>query len=198
SRRLPVASRTQKPAVSERVLFYWQLATGYCSSRSHPATLPATSSALASAPDPASPGTPRRRESRREAALHSSVLHRELPAAALLPRRTARLQFRRSRAGHRTLCNRSGRSGTSSPVPALRVHCAEAEVRRSPAARHRKSSRCPETSALENSYAAKDLRPSLRGAGRLSQAPTASCFAGSGPEHRCAIRPLFLRGAPAS
>src|ERR1019366_5512295 len=161
-----------------------------------PASLPATSSGLAFAPDPTSPNKPRRRGSRR--ATCSAALYRELPAAALLRPRTARLQSRRSRAGHRTLCNRSGRSGTSSPAPTGRVHCAEAEVRRPPAARHRKSSRCPETSAPEKSYAAKDLRPSLLGAGRLSQAPTASCFAGSGPEHRCAIRPLLLRGAPAS
>src|SRR5208337_3114507 len=168
-----------------------------------PASPPAISSGLPSAPDPASPDTPRRGEFRRAASLHASALHRAAlycgpPGAALLPRQTPHLQSRRSRAGHRTPCNRSGRSGTSSPAPTGRVHCAEAEVRRPPAARHRKSFRSPETSAPENSYAATDPRPLLRGAARLSRAPTAACLAGSGPEHRCATQPLLLRGVPAS
>src|ERR1019366_4046608 len=123
-----------------------------------PASPPATSSGLVFAPDPTSPDTPRRRGSGRTASLHYSP-----PAAALLRRRTRRLQSRRSGAGRRTRCNRSGRSGTSSPAPTVRVHCAEAEARRPPAARHRRSSRYPETSTPENAYAARDLRPLFRG-----------------------------------
>src|SRR6266403_1336369 len=158
-----------------------------------PASLPAISSGLACAPNRAFPGTLRRRGFRMATSIHS-----EPPAAALLPRRTVRLQSRRPRAGRRTLCNRSGRSGTSTPVLTRRVHCAEAGVRRPPAARHRKSSQCPETSVPEDSYATRDLRLLLRGVARLSRAPTAACLAGSGPEHRCAIQPLLLRGGPAS
>src|SRR5260221_14623077 len=158
-----------------------------------PASLPAISSGPSSPSNPALPGTLRRRGFHMATSIHS-----EPPAAALLPRRTGRLRSRRSRAGRRTPCNRSGRSGTSTPVLAWRVHCAATEVRRPPAARHRKSSRCPETSTPENSYAARDLRPLLRGAGHLSRAPTAASLAERDPEHRCAIRPLLLPGVPAS
>src|SRR5258708_30635640 len=163
--------------------------------RSLRASLAATSSGSAYAPDPVSPGTLRRRGFRKAASL--SALSPEPPTTTLLQRRTARLQSRRSRVGRRTLCNRSGRLGTSSPAPTGRARCAEAEVRRPPAARHRKSSRCPQTSTPENSYAPTDPQPLLHGADGLSRAPTAACFGGSGSEQRCAIRPQLLRGVPA-
>src|SRR4029077_5019196 len=158
-----------------------------------PTSPPATSSGPACAPNRAFPRTLRRRGFRMATSIHS-----EPPATALLPRRTARLQSRRPRVGHRTLCNRSGRSGTSSPAPTRRAHRAAAEARHPPAARHRKSSRRHETSAPENSYAARDPQPLLRGAGHLSRTPTAACLGGSGSEYRCAIRPLLLPGVPAS
>src|SRR5467141_2583202 len=111
------------------------------------ASLPAISSGLACAPNRAFPRTLRRRGFRMATSIHFGP-----PTAALLPRRTVRLQFRRPRADRLTLCNRSGRSGRSSRVLTRRVHCEATEVRRPPAARHRKSSRRPETSVPEDSY----------------------------------------------